>query len=380
MSDGISAGGSGGGETGGVRKLSIVFVSSGTNNFIIPYLDYFQSRGHQVSLISYDSRDAESSLNCTVYDVSFGAHGRRKSSKWRYLLGGVKAGRILRSIKPDILHGHYVTSAGTICLLSGFRPFVVSARGTDIIGSMGSVFWRILLRRIFSRSSMVHTVSDQLTEKARQLGVPETKLLTLTQGVDTERFCFQPPPDETGSAVKLLCIRALGDTYDPATIVRACKLLDGEGFDYTLTFAAGGRIEEAVKAMVSELGLEHRIRFMGGYANADLPNILHHHDLYVSASRWDGTSVSLLEAMAAGIFPVVSRIDSNLAWLEDGRTSLMFDCGNEHQLADAILRAAQDNQLRISAIQANRKRVHEKADRTINMKILENKYYEILGL
>jgi hypothetical protein len=195
-----------------MRKLKIAFVSSGTNDFIKPYLNYFQHRGHEVYLLSYDSRDIGSSLPCPVFDISFGAHGRIKSSKWRYLLGAVKARGILKKIKPDILHGHYATSSGLICLLSGFRPYLISARGSDLIGSMDSTLWRTILRLVMKKSALVHTVSDQLSAKALKLGVPESKLITLTQGVGTQAFAYQVPTESLRSPVRLLCTRALGDT------------------------------------------------------------------------------------------------------------------------------------------------------------------------
>ena len=180
--------------------------------------------------------------------------------------------------------------------------------------------------------------------------------------------------------MKLICTRTLGEVYDPATIVRACKVLDDARISFELTFAAGGGLEKDIKALVRQLGLEEKIHFMGGYVNHDLPDILKQHDIYLSATKWDGTSVSLLEAMSVGLLPIVSRIDSNIAWLEDRKTSLMFDCGNEQQLADAIRQAVENNELRTSAIQANRELVVQKAERSKNMQKLEETYYELLAL
>lgn len=362
------------------RPLKIAFVSSGRNQFIRPYLNYFRQRGHEVILISYDSFDTDRPSEYPIYDVSFGADARQQGTKWRYLLAAVKARKLLRQLKPDILHGHYVTSSGVICLLSGFRPYLVSARGSDLIGSMGSPVWRTILRQIFRKSSLVHTVSDELSAKAKELGVSEDRLMTLTQGVDTHVFGFKPPMQTLERPVKLICTRSLGEVYDPAVIVRACAMLEQSGVPFELTFAAGGAIEHEIKTLAGQCGLEGKITFMGGYTNDRLPEILKHYDIYLSASKWDGTSVSLLEAMSVGLFPVVSRITANLAWVEDGRTALMFDCGSERQLADAIRRAVEDNTLRVSAIEANRRLIMKKADRSANMQTLENKYYEILGM
>lgn len=363
-----------------MRKLNIAFVASGRNQFIRPYLNFFQQQGHQVSLISYDSFDTARSSAYPIHDVSSGANARRKGTKWRYIIAGLKTRRLLKRLKPDILHGHYVTSSGVICLLSGFRPYIVSARGSDLIGSMKSVIWRRILKQVFRRSCLVHTVSDQLSAKAATLGVKRDKLLTLTQGVDTGMFTFKPPSERLQTPIRMICTRTLGEVYDPATIVRACKVLHQAGIPLELTFAAGGDLEETVKELARQTGLEPCIVFKGGYANQDLPDILKVHDVYLSASRWDGTSVSLLEAMSVGLFPIVSRTESNLAWLEDGRTAVMFDCGDHDQLAKAIIRVIRDEKLQRSAVETNRRLVEVRADRTKNMRCLESRYYEILGL
>lgn len=362
-----------------MRKLKIVYISSGTNDYILPYVDYFQRQGHQVYLFSYDSRDVGMPFRCPVYDISYGAHGRKKTSKWRYPLGAVKAGRLLRRIRPDILHGHYITSSGVIAWISGFRPYLLTAHGSDVIESLKSRWWRFVLPRILKRAALVNPVSDDLARRLTEIRVPPEKLFTATLGVDTDYFRFQPRRS-TGNPWRLLCIRALKQVYDPQTILRACAILRDRWIEFEITFAADGPMREELTQFARKLDLDGRVKFLGGYDNANLPDMLHSYDIYVSASLWDGTSISLLEAMAAGIFPVVSRITANTALLEDGRTAMMFDCGNEQELAEAIIKSIHDSDLRDMAVKTNRQRVLEKADRKTNMQAIERKYYEIVGL
>ena len=359
-------------------KIKIAFIASGRSPFIRPYLEYFQKQGHDVSLFSIDSYDADKNYGYTTFDISCGADARKKITKWRYIFSAFKLRRLLKDIKPDILHGHYATSAGIICLLSGFRPFIISARGSDLINSMKSAFWRTALRVIFAKSSLVHTVSSQLKEYAMALNVPENKTLMLTQGVNTDKFQYNEPKSKLDNPVKLLCTRRLDPVCSPEVIVEACRLLDLKGIDFRLLFAGYGSEKENLQLLVEKYSLTKKITFLGGYSNDNLPVILSENDIYVSASKWDGTSVSLLEAMASGVFPVVSDIESNKAWINDGKTGLMFDFTDAESLADTIIRAIKDDNIRISAVQANRKTILEKADRSKNMSILEREYYRIL--
>jgi L-malate glycosyltransferase len=359
-----------------MKKLCIAFLSAGRFTHIGPYIDFFKSRGHEVFLIKYDY--SEKTFGVQAYDISHGARGDKQDSKWKYLLAGVSIRKVLREIRPDILHGHYITSAGVISWMSGFSPYILTAHGSDVIGSMKSWLWRQILPRVLAKAALVNPVSEDLAVNINTLGVPQEKMFVSTYGVDTEKYYFDLRiPD--GKPWKLLCTRTLADVYDPETILKACKKLKDRGLCLEMTFAANGPMLDGLRQAARQENIIDYVKFTGGYDNADLPKLLHANDFFISASLWDGTSISLLEAMAAGIFPVVSRIAANSALLEEGKSALMFDCGNENQLVDMILRAINDNHLRQSAVQINRRCVEEKADRMKNMLALEKIYYDICG-
>jgi glycosyltransferase involved in cell wall biosynthesis len=359
------------------NKLRIAFLSAGRLIHIGPYIDFFKERGHEVFLIKYDY--SEKDFGVPSYDISYGARGDKPDSKWKYLLAGFSIRRTLKDIRPDIMHGHYITSAGVISWMSGFTPYVLTAHGSDVIGSLNSRLWRFVLPKVLAKAALVNPVSEALAEHLKGLGVSAEKMLVATLGVDTTHFAFRPCCSN-GAPWRLLCTRTLGQVYDPLTILKGCTLLKAKGVDFELTFAAGGPMQDELRQVASQMNMSGQIRFLGGYDNAALPELLHSHNLFISASLWDGTSISLLEAMSAGIFPVVSRIAANSALLEEGKSALMFDCGDEVQFAEAIIQAINNSPLRESAIQTNRKSVIEKADRNKNMLSLENKYYEILGI
>ncbi len=354
-----------------MKRLKIAFLSCGTLIHIYPYLQFFRDRGHDVYWITYDR--PEKDFGVPTYDISHGACARNALSKWRYILSGISIRKILKEIKPDILSGYYATSAGVISLMSGFRPYVISVQGSDLIASMKSVVWKGVLRKVFDKSALVHTVSGELTALARTLGVPEEKIITLTHGVDVALFDYRPVL-KIHSPVRLICTRTLKYPYEPETILNACELLYKKNIPFRLTFTAGGPSQKQLQRLAAEKGLADYITFMGGYDNTVLPELLHNNDIYVSASLWDGTSISLLEAMSCGIFPIVSRIASNQAWLEEGKTALMFGCEDSSELADKITFAISDELLRSRAVLQNRHLVEEKADRQKNLQKLEEMY------
>jgi glycosyltransferase involved in cell wall biosynthesis len=138
-------------------------------------------------------------------------------------------------------------------------------------------------------------------------------------------------------------------------------------------------MESEVRKAVKDNGLDKQINFLGGFDNDKLPELLHAHDIYISATHWDGTSISLLETMACGTFPIVSRIKSNLSWLKEDETCLMFERQDDKELAEKIQLCCTNPELVRSATKLNCSMVEEKANRKKNLLNLEKKYYEILS-
>ena len=356
--------------------MKIAYISGGGFRHIDPYIIYMRDQGHEVHWFTINPPERD--FGVYVHDISFGALAHNRSSKWLYILAGLRIRKILKKIRPDILHAHYATSAGTVAWLSGYQPYIVSVRGSDLIDSIRHWIWRKILRSIFCRAQFVHTVSDQLTDLSKKLGVQSEQSFTLTQGVDTKLFFFQPyhPNDST---INLVCTRNLYPVYDPVTIIRAATILKQSAVPFHLTMAGAGAMEPELKNLVRKHGLEDHMTFLGGYSNVELPDLLRRNTLYLSASRWDGTSISLLEAMACGLFPIVTRIQSNMAWVQDGQTCLMFDPEDATGLSQCIVRAIEDGGLLQSAIDQNRKLIETKADRDKNMAKLEEVYYQMIA-
>ena len=88
-----------------MKKLKIAFLSGGKFTHRLAYLDFFRDRGHKVYWITYDR--TEKHYDIPQFDISFGAKGTMYHSKWKYLLAALSIRKVLREIKPDILHGHY---------------------------------------------------------------------------------------------------------------------------------------------------------------------------------------------------------------------------------------------------------------------------------
>jgi glycosyltransferase involved in cell wall biosynthesis len=285
----------------------------------------------------------------------------------------------MKKIQPDIIHAHYATSAGLTALVSGFHPSVVTVHGSDLTIGIKSRIWRPILKKIFNYADCINVVSDDLSEMVLSLGIDKRKIKTFTLGIDTERYSFtQKSEIEKSRPLKLVCTRRLEPVFDHFTIINALGLLKEKRINFQMTFVGDGTLLNEMQQRVDALGLAESVNFTGRIPNDDLPEILKQQDIYLSASLWDGASLSLLEAMATGLFPIVSDIKANSAWIENGVDGFLHKVGDSKDLAECIIRLSNNPEIVNKASLNNRKKVVEKADRNTNMKFLESVYKDLI--
>jgi glycosyltransferase involved in cell wall biosynthesis len=119
--------------------------------------------------------------------------------------------------------------------------------------------------------------------------------------------------------------------------------------DAALSVAGDGSDRTRLARLAAGGTAAARIDFLGDVDHARMPALLHGHHVYVSTSPADTTSVSLLEAMAAGLFPIVTDIPANREWIVDGENGRLVPPGEAMRLAVAIIDAWRDAALRARA-------------------------------
>jgi glycosyltransferase involved in cell wall biosynthesis len=129
----------------------------------------------------------------------------------------------------------------------------------------------------------------------------------------------------------------------------------------------------------SEAGLLDQVHFPGQVSQADLPRYYRSADLYISASHSDGTSISLLEAMACGSPVLVSNIPGNQEWIQDGVQGWLFQDGSTEDLAKKIVEAVRLRQHLSQMGQAAHLLAEQRADWKKNIQFLFKAYEMVLS-
>jgi glycosyltransferase involved in cell wall biosynthesis len=215
-----------------------------------------------------------------------------------------------------------------------------------------------------------------MTDLLSEYTSDDRPVITLQYGVDTD--LFSPPAASSERKPVCLSNRKMIPLSNLEVILRAAAILDKRGSPVRIDFAGDGEQSTMLKQEASAMQLERRISFLGPVDHAVMPNLLRSASIYVSMSLSDGASLSLMEAMACGTFPVVSDIPANREWITDGVNGYLIRPDSPEQLALKLNDAWNRPALREKAAEHNRSLIMEKGDRKKNMTIIERAFIQLV--
>jgi glycosyltransferase involved in cell wall biosynthesis len=180
----------------------------------------------------------------------------------------------------------------------------------------------------------------------------------------------------------LISLRTMEPNYNVATIVKGFLLAAQNVSSLKLLLLGDGSQKAMLQQMASSAPeeIQKRIFWIGRKKNDELKDYYCASDLYLSASITDGTSVSLLEAMAFEVPVLVSAIPGNLEWVTADETGLLFEPNNEQMLAEKILFCYENRGKLNSMIKNARKMIEEKADWEKNKFQLTTAYEQAIAV
>lgn len=189
-------------------------------------------------------------------------------------------------------------------------------------------------------------------------GVDLDELSEASVAADLAPFGIEP------SERVVLSLRAHEELYRVADIIEAFAVIET---DARLVIGNTGSLTAHLQDQARRLGVD--ATFIPAVAEDRVPALLRRSSAYVTASRVDGSSVTLLQAMACGVPVVASANAGNADWVADGNTGFMFPVGDAAALARAIQRALDDGD---SVTEAALAQIRERADWKRNIRQLEH--------
>lgn len=281
--------------------------------------------------------------------------------------------RIIEQEKPDLIHAHdmrasFVASlcCGGIPLISHIHNNAYDARGISP-KSIAYLLAGFKAKHIFwvSNSSYEGYAFHKLFAK---------KSSVLYNIIDAEQISAKKKQDDNTYAFDMIYVGRLTYQKNPQRLMELSALINSQKPDLQVAIVGTGELEEETKRLCRELGLQEHVHFLGFQSNP--MKMVHDSKVMVLTSRWEGTPMCALEAMALGT-PVVSTPS-------DGMKDLIINdvtgylSEEDSQLAEKILRIITDTGLRSRLSENGKKRFQEIDDADAYKRVLETCYRRAL--
>jgi len=369
-------------------RNSILFISNAFPDFSSSYRGIFiksmasllQEDGYRISVVTpkiYDDSPCfENQGGLKVYRFPFFAGNKLLIEYDKipylkmilyYLSGIILSSYVLLKSRCSLIHAHWAIPTGLIGALVGMvlrKHLIVTIHGSDLRMAMEhSGFVRKLFVFVCKRAAHVNCVSEAQENEIEKLGITRGKVSTFPMGVE-ETFLKAGQNRGRISAKRpftVLSNRNLLPIYNVSLLIRAIPGVLKEEPATRFLIAGEGAERENLERVAKELKVSQSVQFLGRIPHQEMPGLLSEADIYVSTSLSDGTSVSLLEAMAVGSFPVVTDIASNREWVADGENGFLVRADSAVLLAQRIVDAIRNGSLLDKARQRNVEIVQTKA-------------------
>ncbi len=334
------------------------------------FLSAAAEAGNQVYLLQLE-RKSQQREDCPIPPQVQPIHwnGGQQPFRWGMLVHLLpKLRSVIRRVQPDLIHAGPIQKTAFLAALSGFQPLVSMSWGSDLLLDADRSLWmRLVTEFTLKRTTVLMGDCEAVRQKASSFGFPVERFVLFPWGVDLQ--LFSPGREESlrkrigwEQAFILLCLRAWEPLYGVDVVVKAFIQAAQQIPQLRLILLGSGSLEAELRQILSRHGMMERVYLGGQISNRDLPCFYRAADLYVSASHSDGTSVSLLEALACGKPVVVSDIPGNREWITPGQQGWLFPDGDVDALTARILEAVtMPQQLAVMGVAA-RQIAQERAD------------------
>jgi glycosyltransferase involved in cell wall biosynthesis len=363
-----------------VGRLRIAYLSIGGHIHTTRWISYFVRKGHEAFLLTVQP---EPIPDVEVIDITT----RWGPKPFRYAVSLSKVKKILKRLKPDILHTHFLTGYGYWGAFSGYHPFIMTVWGDDVYLTPSTSFLKMRLAKIvLRRADWVTGDSDDILRDAVELGAPADRSTLIQWGVDFN--VFNP---ERGRGLRsrlgiaedapvIVSIRSFTqDYYNLDVIVDAVPIVRDRLPNAVFLMAGNEGSDERFRRQAERVGAADSIRFLGKIPHEELPDYLAASDIFVSIPSVDATAVSLLESMACGNAIVLSDLPSAREWVTGGENGEVIAPRDTQALADSIVTLAGDRDLRDAYGRRCVRIVRERADHSVNMEKMEEIYQRLAG-
>ena len=393
------------------HPMRILFVADGRSPIAVNWIRYFIAAGHEVHLASSFPCQPEPGLaSFTVIPVAMSevketssTSGTGGRDRWlrRFLPVGLRTrirqwlgpltlpraaqqlGGIIQAIQPELVHAMRIPYEGMLAALAlkdTDIPLLISVWGNDFtLHASSTPLMRRYTRLALGRATALHTDCQRDQHLAQAWGFNPAKLaIVLPGGGGIQMDVFHPDLESADEKTPLvLNPRGLRAYVRTDTIFRAIKLVHAQRPQVRFACTGMAGQSEALR-WVNELGLDGAVELLSPLSREGMAELFRQAQVMLSITTHDGTPNTLLEGLASGCFPIAGDIASIREWVTPGVNGLLVDPGVPTALAEAIMQALDQPELRARAREINLRLVRDRAEYGGGMRMAEGFYQSLV--
>ena len=394
--------------------MRLLFIADGRSPIANNWINYFVERGDEVHLVStFDCIPEYELVSFNFIPVAYSQVKKRatqgkgnsthqgflwsssfvnlRTSVRRYLApltipdAANKLRLLISRIQPDLVHAMRIPFEGMLAAIALQEkknlPLITSVWGNDFTLHAGTTPWmRRYTRRVMTRADGLHTDCHRDLRLAYQWGFSDVRpAIVLPGNGGVQIDLFYPPADGSNlredTVINPRGIRAYirNDTFFkaiPGILARRPQ---------TRFLCPGMSGEVQAQRWIEELKVTAAVELLPKVSRGEMAGLFRDAGIAVSPSFHDGTPNTLLEAMACGCFPVAGDLESLREWIEPGINGFLIDPADPTALAEAVIEALEQPDLRLKARNHNQILISDRAEYQTTMKKAGEFYQALIG-
>lgn len=342
-----------------MKNKKIIFIADARSIHTAKWVNYFIEEGYETYIATYAS---ENITKCN--NVFFLSKTKQNHSgiNYHYLLSVRHLSKIIREIKPNYINAHFSYSMGLIAFLAktiakSKAKFSIVCHGSDILVPPLPIITNKINKFLVKNADKIFAVSDQIKDKLIYFNACPEKIFTGQYGIDNNEQKLNNIKD-----IDLISNRNYVPNSNIDFMLEGLARIKNLGLN--IVFILPYINKEKLNQYQSNYSF---ITFYSEIPYSQMQNLVSRSKVYISATKSDGTSLSLLEAMSSGSIPVVSNIISNRSWILDGVNGFLFDTEDEFiiKVKEAL------NNVPNNTATINKQLIHYKGNYSTQMRKIE---------
>ena len=363
--------------------MKICYLADARSGHVRRWVEYI-AKEHEIDLITFSYTKKEDTFVPEEVYKKMNVRVHKVSKLMPFLLfAPFKIRRLIKKIKPDIVHAHYVTQYGFCGAFSGFHPLIVSPWGSDISSDPEkSKIFRFLVKYALKKADLVQVMDESLYGRAKELIDSDENIKVIKEGIDPNKFKPERQKERQGDKILVLYLRKSDPVYKVKVLINAIPKIIKKHPNVEFTFRrAGNNLEESYN-LIKKLKIEKHIKFIDTIPHDELPNVMNEADIYIDTFyneiSGSGIGKTALEAMSCKLPVVLSDTAGVGLHIKNELNGLIYKGDDPNSLASAIIRLIEDEELREKLGENAREYVLKNQDWNRNMKLMEGCYYKLL--